>query len=132
MRYGVSAWTLASAGGSVVVISAPFRIRRPRRSRSSAANAGSGSTGAEGRRSASSGSGIATLLLLVTASERGLGAGQQRLRAVDGPAQVLGDARDRQAVDVTEGQSGPVVHGERLEHLPRAQGVEPLVPRVAG
>src|SRR5690242_12499215 len=119
------------AGASeVVVISAPFKIRRRRLSRSSAAKSGSGATRAEGRRSASKGSGIATLLLLVGAPERGTGPHEQRLRGVHAATQVAGDFGHAETVDVPQGQGRAVVRPEGFEHLSRAQGVELLVPRV--
>src|ERR1044072_5168137 len=103
-------------------MSAPFKMARRRLSRSSAAKSGSGATRSEGRRSASKGSGIATLLLLLGAPERGTGLHEQRLGGGPAAPRVAGDLGHAQAVDVPEGQGRAVVRPEGFEHLSRAQG----------
>src|SRR5215469_12167041 len=108
------------------------RRARTTRARRSAANNGSGWMGTTGSRSPSSGSGISPLLPAVRMAERSPRPDQQRLRRVDGAAQVLGDLRDRQAVHVAQGQRRTVMRAERVEHLARSQRVEPRLPGIAG
>src|SRR3954468_8361782 len=106
------------------------RRARRRRSRNAAANAGSGSTGSTGRRRRRNGSVIAAPGGDVRPAEGAAGPDQQRLRGVDRAAQEGGDLRYRQVVEVAQGEGGSVLRGQALEHLLRAEGVEPDVPRV--
>ena len=62
--------------------------------------------------------------------ERGAGANQQSFGGMHGASEVLGDLRDRQTVEVAQGQRGPVVRAQRVEHLMGRHGVDLDIPRV--
>src|SRR5437588_9649141 len=83
---------------SVVVIPSSSRRRR----RKATANCGLGRLGEDGRRSDSKASDGIVTPCLVVAAEGGPGPHQQRLGGVLGAAEELGDARNREVVDVAK------------------------------
>src|SRR3954468_8725101 len=103
---------------------------RARRARSSAAKRGSGAVRAAGRRSWENGSVIAAPGSDVRAAEGGAGAHEQRLGRVHRAVEQGGDLRHRQVVEVPQGEDGAVLRGQAVEHLLRAERVEPNLPRV--
>src|SRR3954447_3640900 len=109
-----------------------WRSARRRRSRSSAAKRGAGSTGTTGRWSWANGSVIAAPGGDVRAAEGGAGADEQRLRGMDRALEEGGDLRHGQVVQVAQGEGGPVLRGEPVEHLLGTQCVEPDVPGILG
>jgi len=51
---------------------------------------------------------------------------------MQGASEVTGDLRDRQAIEIAQGQRGPVVRAQRVEHLMGHDGIDLDVPRVFG
>lgn len=61
-----------------------------------------------------------------------MGTYQQGFGGVHRASQMIGDLRDREAVEVAQRQRGAVVRAELVEHLPGEDGVERRVPRIVG
>src|SRR5215218_6798273 len=100
-----------------------------RRSRASA-NSDRGSTGTTGNRNASSGSTGMVESLFVMAAQRGARARQERLSAMEGSPEMLGDVGDREPVEITECQRRPLWNGQMHQGGIRRLAVQPFVPRI--
>src|SRR4051812_26301503 len=87
--------------------------------RSATAKSTRGRRDGDGRRSASKGSDVIGLALLVQTAECVAGADEQCFGGVHGAVEDLGDLGHRQAIHVTERERDAMMGTERVEHFAR-------------